>query len=608
MTANCHGAAFSGRDGAGGERRGRRCLDARRRGAAPPVTLPSTVTPRASDKMLGFGALAVRIAATWLEPTLEELRTDYLVLGSGIAGLRAAIGLARHGQVLVVTKDQPTESNTGYAQGGVAVALGRRRRRRACTSRTPCAPGAGIVSRPRRACWWRRGRSGSASWPPGARASTARTGALHFTREGAHSRSRVLHALGDATGWEMVRTLLEKAQRTPEHRGALLRLLHRPRASATAAWSAAASSTATAGAETLVLGARHAAGHGRRGPGLRARPPTRRWPPATAWPWPCARGPRCSTWSSSSSTPPRWPCPGAPRFLVSEAVRGEGARLVNGGGRALHGRAARRATRWRARSPARTRAGRGPVRLDLRHLDAERVRTRFPRIHATCLRYGVDITREPGAGDARRPLRDGRRGHATSTAARTLPGLYAAGEAAGTGVHGANRLASNSLLGGPGVRRARRARRWPGTSTRSPPARRPSPIAAVPARPRRSPPRLARRAARARLGGAGPGARRRRACARCCGWLDGAARRLPALLHAGARRPRRATWPTSPGPWPRSRRCSARRAGAATSARDFPQPDDARFHGHTLLDEGGAAPGATLEARRRLPARAGAPA
>src|SRR5262249_56859965 len=54
----------------------------------------------------------------------ETLRTDYVVLGSGIAGLRAALGLARHGRVLVVTKDQPTESNTGYAQGGVAVALG----------------------------------------------------------------------------------------------------------------------------------------------------------------------------------------------------------------------------------------------------------------------------------------------------------------------------------------------------------------------------------------------------------------------------------------------------------------------------------------------------
>ena len=54
----------------------------------------------------------------------ETLRTDFLVLGSGIAGLRAALGLSRHGRVLVVTKDQPTESNTGYAQGGVAVALG----------------------------------------------------------------------------------------------------------------------------------------------------------------------------------------------------------------------------------------------------------------------------------------------------------------------------------------------------------------------------------------------------------------------------------------------------------------------------------------------------
>src|SRR5215510_13757110 len=143
----------------------------------------------------------------------NTLRTDYLVLGSGIAGLRAALGLARHGTVLVVTKDQPTESNTGYAQGGVAVAL--------AADDTPglhlddtLQAGAGIVSGAAARVLVEEGPERIrelASW--GARFDRE-GGRFHFTREGAHSRHRVLHALGDATGWEIVRTLLEKAQGT----------------------------------------------------------------------------------------------------------------------------------------------------------------------------------------------------------------------------------------------------------------------------------------------------------------------------------------------------------------------------------------------------------
>src|ERR687891_314672 len=103
--------------------------------------------------------------------SVEALGTDFLVLGSGIAGLRAALGLARHGRVLVVTKDQPTESNTGYAQGGVAVALATDDEPRLHVEDTVPA-GAGIVC---------------------------------------EAAARVL---GDATGWEMVRALLETARRT----------------------------------------------------------------------------------------------------------------------------------------------------------------------------------------------------------------------------------------------------------------------------------------------------------------------------------------------------------------------------------------------------------
>src|SRR6058998_948154 len=141
--------------------------------------------------------------------TSDILRADFLVLGSGIAGLRAALGLARHDTVLVVTKDQPSESNTGYAQGGVAAAVGADDRTELHLLDTVRA-GGGIVSRAAARALVEEGPERIrelAAW--GARFDRE-AGRLHFTREGAHSRHRVLHARGDSTGWEMVRALLEK--------------------------------------------------------------------------------------------------------------------------------------------------------------------------------------------------------------------------------------------------------------------------------------------------------------------------------------------------------------------------------------------------------------
>ena len=125
---------------------------------------------------------------------MERLRADYLVLGSGVAGLRAALGLARHGRVLVVTKDQPTESNTGYAQGGVAVALAADDDA-ALHLEDTLAAGAGLVSTAAARVLVEEGPERIrelAAW--GARFDRE-AGRFHFTREGAHSRQRVLHAI-----------------------------------------------------------------------------------------------------------------------------------------------------------------------------------------------------------------------------------------------------------------------------------------------------------------------------------------------------------------------------------------------------------------------------
>jgi L-aspartate oxidase len=372
----------------------------------------------------------------------ETIRTDFLVLGSGIAGLRAALGLARRGRVLVVTKDQPTESNTGYAQGGVAVALGADDDT-ALHLEDTLGAGAGIVSEPAARVLVEEGPERIrelASW--GARFDREE-GRFHLTREGAHSRNRVLHALGDATGWEMVRALLEKTHKTE---AVALRSFACSTDLVRAEGRVAGCRFLTEdGAETLVRARATLLATG--GAGQVFAETTN---PEVATGDGMAMGLRAGAGLLDMEFvqfhPTALNLPNAPRFLVSEAVRGEGAYLINGKGERFVDELLSRDQVARAivREAA---TGRGPVSLDLRHLDPQRVRTRFPRIHATCLRFGLDITRQPVPVTPAAHYVMG--GVATDLHSRTtLPGLYAAGECAATGVHGANRLASNSLLEG----------------------------------------------------------------------------------------------------------------------------------------------------------------
>ena len=375
------------------------------------------------------------------DTALETLRADFLVLGSGIAGLRAALGLARHGSVLVVTKDQPTESNTGYAQGGVAVAIGTDDATSLHLEDTLRA-GAGIVSEPAARVLVEEGPERIRELAAWGTRFDREAGRFHFTREGAHSRNRVLHALGDATGWEMVRSLLERARVTPNVE--------------VRSFSCSTDLVVRAG---RVVGCRFLGDEGETAVLARATlvatggagqvfAETTNPPVATGDGVAMAlrAGAALLDMEFVQFHPTALAVEGAPRFLVSEAVRGEGARLVNAKGERFTEELAPRDQVARAIFRE-NRAGRGPLALDLRHLDPERVRTRFPRIHATCLRYGFDLTRDliPVTPAAHYVMG----GVATDLHGRTtLAGLYAAGEAAGTGVHGANRLASNSLLEG----------------------------------------------------------------------------------------------------------------------------------------------------------------
>ena len=508
--------------------------------------------------------------------TSEILRADFLVLGSGIAGLRAALGLARHGSVLVVTKDQPTESNTGYAQGGVAAAVGADDRTELHLVDTVEA-GGGIVSRAAAHALVEEGPERIrelAAW--GVRFDRE-AGRLHFTREGAHSRHRVLHARGDSTGWEMVRALLEKTRRTRaievrsfacstdlvlcEGRVAGCRFL----------------GDAADGRETTVLARATLLATG--GAGQVFAETTN---PAVATGDGMAMGLRAGAalldMEFVQFHPTALAVPGAPRFLVSEAVRGEGAYLRNGAGERFTDELAARdqVARAIARENA---AGRGPVTLDLRHLDAERVHIRFPRIHATCLRYGIDIAKDlvPVSPAAHYVMG----GVATDLHARaTLPGLYAAGEVAGNGVHGANRLASNSLLEGL-VFGARAAESMAGDRNPVPSEAACRPGPSLEPRPRQS--------------GLADDLRRR--AWECLGLERAGAglRRLIAFLDT--QRPEAVFRPADRGAAEDANLLDVARAMAASALfreesrgahfrTDFPKTDDARFRGHTLLEGG----------------------
>ena len=200
---------------------------------------------------------------------------------------------------------------------------------------------------------------------------------------------------------------------------------------------------------------RRAAGHRRSRATFTATPPIPRSRPATAWPWPHRAGAEISDMEFVQFHPTALFLKSAPRFLLSEALRGEGAYLRNLelkrfmpkyhelaelAPRDVVARAITHELELVKRPDA-------AVYLDLTHLDADRVRKRFPTIYATCMRYNIDIATElvpirPAAHYSMGGVR-------TDLWGRTsLPGLYAAGEVACTGVHGANRLASNSLLEG----------------------------------------------------------------------------------------------------------------------------------------------------------------
>jgi L-aspartate oxidase len=406
----------------------------------------------------------------------EHIQTDFLIIGGGVAGLRAAVELARSGKVLVVTKDAPSESSSEYAQGGVAVALSDEDEISIHFEDTIKA-GDGLCLRKAVSTLVEEGPTRIRElilWG----AEFDREGTkLAFTQEAAHSKRRILHAQGDSTGHEIMRVLIDKVRSSGTvskidyafTRDLIIRdgrcigaVVCQQALKKVLVISARAVLLATGGAGQLYERTTNPAVATADGIAMAYR-----------------AGAALIDMEFVQFHPTALFLQGAPQFLLSEAMRGEGGMLRNVSGERFMDRyhpareLAPRDVVTRAIQSEMVETKSNHVYLDVTHLNAGYIIRRFPRIYRTCKDLGIDIAREPiPVSPAAHYFMGGVR--TDLWGATSLPGLFTAGETACTGVHGANRLASNSLLEGlvfgerAGLAAARYARKQPRRITPEP--------------------------------------------------------------------------------------------------------------------------------------------
>ena len=373
---------------------------------------------------------------------------DYIIIGSGIAGLNTALLAAEHGNVLVVTKGRIDDCNSRYAQGGIAAAIGPGDSA-TLHQRDTLEAGAGLCDPEAVGVLTGQGPDSIAGLIRWGVPFDTMHGQIALGREGAHSLPRILHAGGDATGQHIENTLAERVQ--SDSSITVLEYTHAIRIcvedGAVAGVEVMESDT---GERRIISGDVVIIASG--GAGQLYRYSTN---PQVATGDGVAlaflAGAEVMDMEFYQFHPTALWLEGAPSFLLSEAMRGEGAVLRNADGQPFmeeHHPMADLAPRdvvSRAIASEMERADGRPALLDITHLPAATVSSRFPTIYAECRRYGLDITRDPiPVAPAAHYMMGGVR---IDTWGRTnIAGLYACGEAACAAVHGANRLASNSLL------------------------------------------------------------------------------------------------------------------------------------------------------------------
>ncbi len=385
---------------------------------------------------------------------LPQIFTDTLVIGGGVAGLRAAVAASAHGETILLAKGEFGQTNTAWAQGGIAGVLNGADSPEAHAKDT-LTTGAGLCERDVVELVVRGARerlNELVSW--GMRFDRDSTGTIALGREGGHSASRILHAGGDSTGKELERCLLERARKVGKDR---LRIFER--------CFALDLITPTGEVGAPVMGAiTHHPKHGLQviwakatilatgGAGVLYRE-TSNPPAATADGIAMAyrAGATLRDMAFVQFHPTTLYVPGASRALISEAVRGEGAYLLDASEHRfmtdVHPLAELAPRDVVSQAIVRQIAKQGGrhVWLDCRHLS--NFGTRFPGIAGVLKRFDLDPATDLIPVHPAMHYMVG--GVMTDAFGRTdVPGLYAIGEAASSGLHGANRLASNSLLEG----------------------------------------------------------------------------------------------------------------------------------------------------------------
>ena len=394
-------------------------------------------------------------------------KTDFLVIGSGVAGLNFALKAAEHGKVTIITKKDVQKSNTALAQGGVASVFGE--------TDTFDLHGADTIASGNGLCKEDVVEMVVKSGPArikelmamGARfnmeenARGEKTAALSMGQEGGHSRKRIVHAQ-DLTGREIETVLVKKAKQhgnitiaenytavnlitcSTSIRSGLVVTNHE-----NYNCGAYVLNNDTGMVETIVAGITFLATGGAGKVYLYTSNPDIATGDGIAMAY--RAGASVANLEFVQFHPTCLYHPEAKNFLISEAVRGEGGVLRDAAGREFMAKyspdreLACRDVVARAIDTELKTSGEDSVFLDISHRDPEFIQKRFPNIYKKCLEYGMDITREPIPVVPAAHYMCG--GVATDLSGRTdVSRLYAAGEVACTGLHGANRLASNSLL------------------------------------------------------------------------------------------------------------------------------------------------------------------